>query len=76
MGSPGGRGWIAVALVIFAGFKPLNAALGAFLFGVITALGFVGQARNWPIPPAFLSMLPYVVTLLCMIAPALCCRGR
>jgi simple sugar transport system permease protein len=66
-----GRGWIAVALVIFAGFKPLNAALGAFLFGLITALGFVGQARNWPIPPAFLSMLPYLGTMACMILPAL-----
>jgi ABC-type uncharacterized transport system permease subunit len=73
-GIVGGRGWISVALVIFAGFKPLNAALGAFLFGLITALGFVGQARNWPIPPAFLSMLPYVGTIVCMIAPALVSR--
>ena len=70
----GGRGWISVALVIFAGFKPLNAAMGAFLFGVITALGFVGQARNWPIPPAFLSMLPYVATMVCMIGPSLVSR--
>ena len=70
-GITGGRGWIAVALVIFAGFRPLNAALGAFLFGVITALGFVGQARNWPVPPAFLSMLPYLGTIACMIVPAL-----
>ena len=70
-GITGGRGWIAVALVIFGGFRPLNVTLGAFLFGVITALGFVGQARNWPIPPAFLSMLPYVATILFMIVPAL-----
>ena len=70
-GITGGRGWIAVALVIFAGFRPLNATLGAFLFGVITALGFVGQARNWPVPPAFLSMLPYLGTIACMIVPAL-----
>ena len=67
----GGRGWIAVALVIFAGFRPLNATFGAFLFGVITALGFVGQARNWPVPPAFLSMLPYLGTVAFMIIPAL-----
>ncbi len=70
-GITGGRGWIAVALVIFAGFRPLRATLGAFLFGLITALGFVGQARNWPIPPAFLSMLPYLGTIAFMILPAL-----
>ena len=73
-GITGGRGWIAVALVIFAGFRPLNAVLGAFLFGLITALGFVGQARNWPVPPAFLSMLPYLGTVACMIVPALFAR--
>ena len=73
-GITGGRGWIAVALVIFAGFRPLNAVLGAFLFGLITALGFVGQARNWPVPPAFLSMLPYLGTIACMIVPALFAR--
>ncbi len=73
-GITGGRGWIAIALVIFAGFRPLNAVLGAFLFGIITALVFVGQARNWPIPPSFLSMLPYLGTLACMIGPALVSR--
>ena len=70
----GGRGWIAVALVIFAGFRPYNAAFGAFLFGLITALGFVGQARNWPVPPAFLSMLPYLGTIAFMIVPVLASR--
>jgi simple sugar transport system permease protein len=73
-GITGGRGWIAVALVIFAGFRPINAAAGAFLFGLITALGFLGQARNWPIPPAFLSMLPYVGTMAFMIIPVLASR--
>ena len=70
-GITGGRGWIAVALVIFGGFRPWNVVLGAFLFGLITALGFVGQARNWPIPPPFLSMLPYLATVACMIVPAM-----
>jgi len=68
-GITGGRGWIAVALVIFAGYRPYSAALGALLFGVITALGFVGQARNWPIPPAVLSMLPYLGTIAFMVVP-------
>jgi ABC-type uncharacterized transport system permease subunit len=70
-GITGGRGWIAIALVIFAGFRPYNAAFGALLFGVITALGFVGQARNWPVAPAFLSMLPYLGTLAFMVVPAM-----
>lgn len=69
-----GRGWIAVALVIFAGFRPLTAVLAALFFGVITALGFVGQARNWPIPAPFLSMLPYLGTIALMIVPVLAWR--
>jgi simple sugar transport system permease protein len=64
-----GRGWIAVALVIFAGFRPINAALAALLFGFVTALGFVGQARNWPIAAPILSMLPYLGTVALIIVP-------
>jgi ABC-type uncharacterized transport system permease subunit len=66
-----GRGWIAVALVIFAGYRPLNAVLAALLFGLITSLGFVGQARNWPIAAPILSMLPYLGTIALIIVPAL-----
>ena len=66
-----GRGWIAVALVIFAGFRPLNAVLAALLFGLITSLGFVGQARNWPIAAPLLSMLPYLGTIAFMIVPVI-----
>jgi simple sugar transport system permease protein len=64
-----GRGWIAVALVIFAGYRPINAVLAALLFGGITSLGFLGQARNWPVAPAVLSMLPYLGTLVLLIVP-------
>ena len=66
-----GRGWIAVALVIFAGFRPLTVTLASLFFGMVTALGFVGQARNWPIPAPFLSMLPYLGTIGLMIVPVL-----
>jgi general nucleoside transport system permease protein len=66
-----GRGWIAVALVIFAGYRPVNAVLAALLFGAITSLGFVGQARNWPIAAPILSMLPYLGTIALMIVPVL-----
>jgi general nucleoside transport system permease protein len=66
-----GRGWIAVALVIFAGYRPINAVLAGLLFGAITSLGFVGQARNWPIAAPILSMLPYLGTIALMIVPVL-----
>lgn len=66
-----GRGWIAVALVIFAGYRPWTAVGAALLFGMITSLGFVGQARNWPIAAPVLSMLPYLGTIALMIVPVL-----
>jgi simple sugar transport system permease protein len=66
-----GRGWIAVALVIFAGYRPGMAALSGLLFGLITALGFVGQARGWPVAPTFLSMLPYLGTMGFIIVPVI-----
>lgn len=66
-----GRGWIAVALVIFAGYRPWTAVGAALLFGLITSLGFVGQARNWPIAAPILSMLPYLGTIAFMIVPVL-----
>ncbi len=69
-----GRGWIAVALVIFAGYRPVNAVLAALLFGCITSLGFVGQARNWPIAAPILSMLPYLGTIALIIVPVLTWR--
>ncbi|MBB2200383.1 ABC transporter permease [Gluconacetobacter tumulisoli] len=64
-----GRGWIALALVIFAGYRPFAATLSGLLFGLITALSFVGQARNWPIAPAILNMLPYLGTIAFIIVP-------
>ncbi len=66
-----GRGWIAVALVIFAGYRPVNAVLAALLFGVITSLGFIGQARNWPVAAPILSMLPYLGTIAFIIVPVI-----
>ncbi|MCQ8239725.1 ABC transporter permease [Rhizosaccharibacter radicis] len=74
-GVTAGRGWIAVALVIFAGYRPWRIVGGALLFGLVNALGYLAQARNWGVPSAFLAMLPYGVTLLFMIAPGLLRRG-
>lgn len=66
-GVSSGRGWIAIAVVIFASWRPLRFLFGGVLFAGTYALGFVGQANGWPIPPPFLSMVPYVVTLVVLI---------
>lgn len=67
-GITAGRGWIAVALVIFARWRPERAFAGAFLFGIATALQFRIQALNLgAIPYELLLMLPYVLTLLVLL---------
>ncbi len=58
-----GRGWIAIALVIFATWNPLNAMLGAYIFGGIDALGFRLQTLDVAVSPYFLKMLPYLFTI-------------
>lgn len=59
-----GRGWIAIALVIFASWRPWWLFGGAVLFGLVDALRFRMQIGGGaPIDPHFLNMLPYVVTL-------------
>jgi simple sugar transport system permease protein len=63
----GGRGWIVIALVIFAMWNPARAALGALLFGGINAVQFRLQAAGTSVPPAFLNMLPYLVTVLVLV---------
>ncbi len=60
----GGRGWVAVALVIFGNWKPGRAALGALLFGTLYALDPALQARGVGIPTQFLQMLPYLLTIV------------
>lgn len=62
-----GRGWIAVALVIFAMWDPFKAMLGAYLFGGVDALGFRLQTLNMAVSPFFLKMLPYLLTILVLI---------
>ncbi len=66
-GMTAGRGWIAVALVIFAGWNPGRAALGAYLFGGIEAGQFRLQSVGVGISPFFLSMLPYLFTILVLV---------
>lgn len=63
----GGRGWIAVALVIFATWDPGRAVLGALVFGGINAIQFRMQAAGTTIPSAFLGMLPYAFTIFVLV---------
>lgn len=63
----GGRGWIVIALVIFATWDPLRAVVGAILFGGINAIQFRLQAAGTPIAPAFLGMMPYLFTILVLV---------
>jgi ABC-type uncharacterized transport system permease subunit len=59
-----GRGWIAVALVIFAFWHPLKALAGAYLFGFAIALELRLQLLGIGLSPYFLKMLPYLLTIL------------
>jgi len=63
----GGRGWIVIALVIFAMWNPLRAVLGAILFGGINAVQFRLQAAGTVVPAAYLNMLPYLATILVLV---------
>jgi simple sugar transport system permease protein len=62
-----GRGWIALALVVFASWLPWRAAIGAYLFGTVSIFGFAVQAMGLGIPSQFLSSLPYLVTVLALV---------
>ncbi len=63
----GGRGWIAVALVIFAFWRPSRAVFGAYLFGGIMALQLRLQASGTQIPSSLLLMLPYGLTVAVLV---------
>jgi simple sugar transport system permease protein len=62
-----GRGWIALALVVFATWKPGRALLGAYIFGGVTILQLHAQGIGVEIPSQVLSMLPYLATILVMV---------
>ncbi|MBL8570464.1 MAG: ABC transporter permease [Phreatobacter sp.] len=68
--SPGmtaGRGWIALAIVVFASWLPLRAAIGAYLFGGVTVLQLHAQAQGLGIPSQLMSALPYLATILVLV---------
>lgn len=62
-----GRGWIAVALVVFATWKPTRLLLGAYLFGAVTILQFHAQGLGIDVPVQFLAALPYAATIVVLV---------
>jgi simple sugar transport system permease protein len=67
-GMTAGRGWIALALVVFASWRPGRLVAGAWLFGAVTILQLHAQAMSLPVPPQFMSALPYLATVVVLIA--------
>ncbi len=66
-GMTSGKGWIAVALVVFASWNPIVAVFGALLFGAISVIGIDIQMYATGIPSQFFSALPYVATIVALI---------
>ncbi len=62
-----GRGWIALALVVFASWRVFRVLLGAYLFGLASILHLVAQGVGLAIPANLLAMLPYVATILVLV---------
>jgi general nucleoside transport system permease protein len=69
-GMTAGRGWIAIGLVIFARWNPLGAIIGGFLFGLMESLNFQAQAVGITLSPFLLGMLPYLFTIVAVVAAA------
>ena len=63
----GGLGWIAVALVIFANWKPVNAIGGSFVFGALRILKYYVPKSIFPLPNAFYDMMPFLITALILV---------
>jgi len=66
-GMVAGRGWIALALTTFATWRPVRLLLGAYLFGGVTMLQLHLQASGVQVAPQFMSMLPYLATVVVLV---------
>lgn len=62
-----GRGWIALALVVFASWRPFRVIIGAYLFGAVTIAQFHAQALGIGVPSQLLSALPYLATIVVLV---------
>lgn len=66
-GMTAGAGWIALAIVVFASWKPWRVLIGAYLFGGVTVLQLNLQAAGVRIPVEVLSMSPYLITIIVLV---------
>ncbi|MCB1808395.1 MAG: ABC transporter permease, partial [Candidatus Competibacteraceae bacterium] len=66
-GMTAGRGWIALALVVFATWRPARVMLGAYLFGGVTIAQFHVQGLGVDVPSQFLATLPYLATIIVLV---------
>jgi len=75
-GMTGGRGWVAVALVVFSAWNPTRALFGAYLFGGVEALTFRIQAVGSTVSSHVLNTLPYLFTIAVLLIATRYARGR
>ena len=66
-GMTAGRGWIALAIVVFAAWRPGRALIGAYLFGGVTVIQLHVQGLGFEIEAQYMSMLPYLVTIIVLV---------
>lgn len=75
-GMTAGRGWIALAIVVFASWMPLRAMFGAYLFGGLIILQLHAQTAGVAVPSQFLAALPYLITIVALTAIMAARRSR
>jgi general nucleoside transport system permease protein len=66
-GMTSGRGWIALALVVFASWRPGRLVIGAYLFGAVSILGLALQPLRLGMPQQLMNMLPYLATVIVLV---------
>jgi len=66
-GMTAGRGWIALALVVFASWRPARLVIGAYLFGAVTILQLHAQGWGVGVPSQLMSALPYLATVIVLV---------
>jgi simple sugar transport system permease protein len=66
-GMTAGRGWIALALVVFSSWRPARLVVGAYLFGAVSILQLHAQGWGAGIPSQFMSALPYLATVIVLV---------
>jgi general nucleoside transport system permease protein len=71
-----GRGWIALALVVFAAWKPMRLLFGAYFFGAVMTLELHAKAAGFALPSEFVAATPYIATILVLILISMRHKGQ